>query len=138
MKEYQILIVEDVSMISDYMGLILSQHGYRISGVVVSGEEAVVAALRTRPDLVLMDIKIGGVVDGITAAAMIREKSDIPIIYVTAYTDQAVIDRAMSTKSSAYLRKPFKGNELVGMVRKTLERDTANKEKARTYLSAAM
>lgn len=138
MKEYQILIVEDVAMIADYMGLILSQHGYHISGVVDSGEEAVVAALSTPPDLVLMDIKIGGVIDGITAAAMIREKSDIPIIYVTAYTDQAVIDRAMSTTSAAYLRKPFKGNELVGMVRKTLERVTPNKDKARNYLPVVM
>lgn len=121
MKEYRILIVEDVGMIADFMGLILSHHGYRISGVVASGEEAVAAALRTCPDLVLMDIKIEGVMDGITAAELIREKCDVPIIYVTAYTEKAVIDRAMQTQPAACLCKPFRGNELLGAIRKTLE-----------------
>ncbi len=121
MKEPKILIVEDVRMIAEYMELILFHHGYRVSGVVASGEEAVVTALKTRPDLVLMDIKIDGVIDGITAAAMIRDQSDIPIIYVTAYTDRAVFERAMSTNPSAYLHKPFKGTELIDMIQRTLE-----------------
>ncbi|MCM2358991.1 MAG: response regulator [Geobacteraceae bacterium] len=121
MREYRILIVEDVGMIADFMGLILSHHGYRISGVVASGEEAVAAALRTCPDLVLMDIKIEGVMDGIAAAELIREQCDVPIIYVTAHTEKAVIDRAMLTEPAACLHKPFKGNELLGAIRKTLE-----------------
>src|SRR6266567_210609 len=121
MKEPKILIVEDVRMIADYMELILFHNGYRIAGVVASGEEAVVTALKTRPDLVLMDIKIDGVIDGITAAAMIRDQSDIPIIYVTAYTDKAVFERAMSTNPTAYLHKPFKGNELIDTIQIILD-----------------
>jgi CheY-like chemotaxis protein len=121
MKEPNILIVEDVRMIAEYMELILFHHGYRVSGVVVSGEEAVVTALKTRPDVVLMDIKLEGVIDGITAAAMIHDQSDIPIIYVTAYTDKAVFERAMSTNPSAYLHKPFKGNELIDTIQRILD-----------------
>lgn len=121
MKEPRILIVEDVRMIAEYMELILFHHGYRVSGVVSSGEEAVVTALKTSPDLVLMDIKIGGVIDGITAAAMIRDQSDIPIIYVSAYTDKAVFERAMSTNPAAYVQKPFKGNELIDTIQRTLD-----------------
>ena len=122
MREPNILIVEDVRMIAEYMELILFHHGYRVSGVVASGEEAVVTALKTRPDLVLMDIKIDCVIDGITAAAMIHDQSDIPIIYVTAYTDKAVFERAMSTNPSAYLHKPFKGNELINTIQRSLDR----------------
>jgi len=121
MKEPKILIVEDVRMIADYMELILFHNGYRIAGVVASGEEAVVTALKTRPDLVLMDIKLDGVIDGITAAAMIHDQSDIPIIYVTAYTDKAVFERAMSTNPSAYLHKPFRGNELIDTIQIILD-----------------
>lgn len=134
MREYRILIVEDVGMIADFMGLILSHHGYRISGVVASGEEAVAAALRTCPDLILMDIKIEGVMDGITAAELIRQKCNVPIIYVTAYSEKAVIDRAMRTQPAACLRKPFKGNELLGAIRKTLERAGGSKERAMNRL----
>ena len=121
MREPNILIVEDVRMIAEYMELILFHHGYRVSGVVVSGEEAVATALKTMPDVVLMDIKLDGVIDGITAAAMIHDQSDIPIIYVTAYTDKAVFERAMSTNPSAYLHKPFKGNELIDTIQRILD-----------------
>lgn len=122
MKKPGILIVEDVGMIADYMELILSRNGYRIAGVVSSGEEAVAAVHKAYPDLVLMDIKIHGEIDGISAAGMIRELSEVPIVYVSAYTDRSVIARAMATRPSAYLFKPFKSNELIGMVRKVLER----------------
>lgn len=121
MKKPKILIVEDVGMIADFMGLVLSRHGYHVSDVVASGEDAVDSALKTSPDLVLMDIKIDGVMDGITAAEMIRARSDIPIVYVTACTDNDVIARAMTTEPTAYLLKPFKSSDLICTIRKALE-----------------
>ncbi len=120
MEEPEILIVEDAGMIADYIKLILSRHGYRIAGVVTSGEEAVAATLRIHPDLVLMDIRINGAIDGIAAAEMIRARSDIPILYVTAYTDSEVVARAMRTGPSGYLSKPFKSTELLGTIRTVL------------------
>lgn len=120
MKKPKILIVEDVGMIANFMGLVLSRHGYHVSDVVASGEDAVDTALKTSPDLVLMDIKIDGMIDGITAAEMIRARSDIPIVYVTAFTDNDVIARAMTTEPAAYLFKPFKSNDLISTVRRAL------------------
>ena len=120
MRRYNILVVEDAGMIADYLGLLLIHNGFNISGIVASGEEAVATALKTKPDLVLMDIKIAGLIDGITAAAIIRRRSNVPIIYVTAYTDKKVMDRAMSIRPCAYVCKPFKGNELLETIRDSL------------------
>ena len=115
-----ILIVENERIIAEYMGVVLLRHGYSVSDVVTSGEEAIVAALRTNPDLVLMDIKLDGGMDGVVAAAMIQDHADIPIIYVTACTDMTVFERALVTNPSAYLHKPFKANELIGSIQRTL------------------
>ena len=116
MNKRQILIVEDVPMISDFMELILSRQGYRITATVVSGEEAVTAALTTSPDLVLMDIRLVGPVDGIEAAERIRRASDIPIVFVSAHTDLDVIQKAMATGASGYIIKPFTSKDLLSAV----------------------
>lgn len=113
MKMRQILIVEDVQMIADFMDLVLCRHGYQVSGVVASGEDAVSMALTTSPDLVLMDIRLEGFIDGIEAAEKIRQNSDIPVVFVSAYTDTATIHRAMATGAAGYVIKPFKGRDLL-------------------------
>ncbi len=130
MDEPKILIVEDVGMIADYMQLVLSRHGFLICGIIASGEKAVVAALQTRPDLVLMDIRIDGAIDGVTAAEMIRARSDIPIVYVTAFTDRDVVTRAMTTEPYGYLNKPFRSGELLGAVRAALDSRMMGKRSA--------
>src|SRR5512135_1728104 len=101
----QILIVEDVEMIADFMNLVLCRHGYQVSGVVASGEDAVSVALATAPDLVLMDIRLEGFIDGIEAAEKIRQKRDVPVVFVSAYTDTATIHRAMATGAAGYVIK---------------------------------
>jgi CheY-like chemotaxis protein len=113
MEMCQILIVEDVVMISDFMKLVLSRHGWQVSGVTASGEEAVATALATSPDLVIMDIRLYGFIDGIEAAERIRSHRNIPIVFVTAYTDIDIIQRAMATGASGYIIKPFKGKDLI-------------------------
>ena len=121
MKMRQILIVEDVEMIADFMNLVLSRHGYEVTGVIASGEDAVTAALTTAPDLVLMDIRLEGFIDGIEAAARIRKRSDTPIVFVSAHTDTGIIYKAMATGASGYLIKPFKGKDLLYAIERALK-----------------
>jgi CheY-like chemotaxis protein len=113
MKMRQILIVEDVVMIADFMKLVLSRHGWQVSGITASGEEAVASALTTSPDLVLMDIRLAGFIDGIEAAERIRSQRRIPIVFVSAYTDFDIIQKAMETGASGYIVKPFTGKDLI-------------------------
>ncbi len=120
MEEAQILIVENESIIAEFIGVVLTRHGYRIAGVVASAEEAVATTLRLRPDLMLMDIMINGPHDGIIAAERIMERTDIPIIYLTAYGSGAVRARAEETKASAYLVKPFKSTTLITAIETAL------------------
>ncbi len=120
METVKILIVEDESIIVEYIGIVLARHGYLVAGAVGSGEEAVAMALMLRPDLVLMDINIKGGFDGITAAARIKERADIPIVYLTAFGQQDVVARAAETKPSGYLVKPFKSANLIAAIRTAL------------------
>jgi len=118
MKNRQILIVDDMPMISDYMELILSHQGFQVTATVTSGEEAIIAALTTFPDLVLMDIRLAGLMDGIETADRIRRVSYVPIVFVSAYTELDVIQRAMATGASGYIIKPFKGKDLLFAVKR--------------------
>jgi CheY-like chemotaxis protein len=118
--EVQILIVEDDSIIAEYIAIVLTRQGYRVAGIVGTGEEAVAAVLRGQPDIILMDIRMDGDFDGITAASRIKERADIPIVYLTAYRNPAVMDRAAKTKPSGYLCKPFRSTSLIDVIETAL------------------
>jgi len=120
MQKGKILIVEDESTIAKCLTLILSRVGYCIVDVVASGEEAVDIALQTRPDLVLMDIKLRGEIDGITAFERIRKSTDIPVVFISAYADKVFVDRAKLLNPSGYVVKPFKGATLLQAVETAL------------------
>ena len=100
----------------------LEKKGYTVSRVVPSGEHAVDSLIKTKPDLIIMDIHLKSFIDGIDAAHRIRLVSDTPIIYVTAYPNTAIKDRAAKTAPVAYLLKPFKEKELYSSVEKALKR----------------
>jgi CheY-like chemotaxis protein len=121
MQKGKILIVEDESTIAKCLMLILSKVGYSILDIVSSGEEAVDIALQTRPDLVLMDIRLSGVIDGITAFEQIRKSTDIPVVFVSAYADKVFIDRTMLLKPNGYVVKPFKSATLLQAVETALD-----------------
>lgn len=106
----KILIVEDESIVALALQEMVEQLGYQVVGNVLTGEEAVTKAIDLKPDLILMDIRLKGMIDGIEAAQKIRSKTDIPIIYLTAYGDEETVHRAKKTEPSAYIIKPF--NEL--------------------------
>jgi CheY-like chemotaxis protein len=120
MSNRRILIVEDMSMIADFMALILNRHGYQVTGICATGEEAVKAACSLHPDLILMDIKLEGFVDGIEAADSIRRNHNIPVVFVSAHTEAAIISRAMATGANGYLIKPFKGKDLLSALERAL------------------
>src|SRR5580693_6352432 len=90
----RILIVEDERITAEDLEEVLKDLGYQVSAVVSSGEEAIREAERNRPDLVLMDIRIKGEMDGTEAARLLRERFDVPVVYLTAHADRDTLDRA--------------------------------------------
>jgi CheY-like chemotaxis protein len=134
MEKRQILIVEDVPMISDYMELVLSRQGYRVAAAVPSGEEALVAAQTAAPDLVLMDIRLAGSMDGIETAERIRQAHGIPIVFVSAYTELDVIQKAMATGASGFIIKPFKVKDLLFAVKRALGMQSSEELTGETFM----
>jgi CheY-like chemotaxis protein len=111
-KTTRILIVEDDGIIATEMRQMLLSSGYEVTSVVASGKCAVKAAEKDPPDIVLMDIKLPGALDGIEVAKQIRASHDIPVIYLSAHSDKDLINRAKITEPQGYLLKPVQGNEL--------------------------
>ena len=112
MKKQGILIVEDENIVALDMRMRLESMGYRILDVVDSGELASERAHSLKPDLVLMDIKLKGEQDGIDVAGQLRETSEVPVIFVTAFTDEKTLDRAKRASPYGYIVKPFHEREL--------------------------
>jgi CheY-like chemotaxis protein/DNA-binding PadR family transcriptional regulator len=113
----KILVVEDEAIILLQLEEILHTIGYVVAGLAASGEDAIEKARRLKPDLVLMDIVMPGKINGIEAAKIINEELDIPVVFVTSYADDTIIEKAKSVKPYGYIVKPF--NELV--IKATIE-----------------
>ena len=111
-RNTRIMIVEDDADITKYLARYLVNLGYDVTATVDNGAEAVEKATALEPDLILMDITLNGRIDGITAASQIQSHLDVPIIYLTAHTDDATFCRATATNSFAYLEKPIKLSHL--------------------------
>jgi PAS domain S-box-containing protein len=112
MTATRVLVVDDEIIIAREVETRLMNLGYEVVEIASSGQEAVDLAERTRPDLVLMDIVLKGDTDGIEAAAEIRKRWGIPIIYLTAYADEVTLRRAQVTEPFGYIVKPFTEREL--------------------------
>lgn len=129
---HKILIIEDEMVISMELTATLKRLGYEISGQAISGEEAVIKAGDLRPDLILMDIRLQGDMDGIEAAEIIRSRYDIPVVFLTAHSDEATLKRAIEIQPSGYLIKPFRDRELYSTIELGLhKRDIRRRIKAR-------
>lgn len=103
----KIMIVEDDKIISMELRQRLKNMGYDVVAVVTSGVEAIQAATEKTPDVVIMDIKLEGYMDGIQAADRIHYLLDIPVVYLTAYTDDVTYKRAKETEPYGFIAKPF-------------------------------
>ena len=112
MPNHRIMIVEDEALVALNLQKILESLGYEVPTVVYSGEEALEQVADISPDLVLMDIQLAGAIDGIEAATQIRDRFDIPLIYVTANSDEATFQHAKIATPSGYILKPIRKNEL--------------------------
>jgi PAS domain S-box-containing protein len=108
----RIVLVEDENIVAMEIKDLLQGLGYVVCAEASSGEEAIRKAAETNPDLVLMDIRLKGNVDGIEAAQRIRTRFEIPVVYLTAYTDEVTLQRAKLTEPFGYLVKPFEEREL--------------------------
>lgn len=103
----KILLAEDDDVGARHLKQSLVRMGYQVTGMVRTGEEAVESIAENRPDIILMDITLGGKIDGISAVQAIHAQEDIPIIYLTANSDSEVFERAKQTEPYAYLIKPY-------------------------------
>ncbi|MCX9085108.1 MAG: response regulator [Candidatus Methanoperedens sp.] len=112
MTKIQILVVEDEAIVAEAIRRKLLKMGYDAPSTASSGEEAIKRVKENKPDLVLMDIVIQGKMDGIETAEHIRTRFNIPVVYLTAYSDEKTLLRAKITKPSGYIIKPFKEREL--------------------------
>ena len=108
----RILIVEDELIIAEDMSNMLSNMGYRITGIAMDFEEALQLIDEQRPDLILLDVNLGGKKDGIHLAEVINDTYHIPFIFTTSYSDTATLERAKKTNPVNYLVKPFKHEQL--------------------------
>ena len=112
MNKPRILIVEDEEIVAADISEYLQQMGYLAVGQAASGEQAIGLAGELRPDLVLMDIRLEGKMDGVVAAKEIRQRFHIPSVFLSAYSEEATIQRAKLAEPFGYILKPFEGREL--------------------------
>jgi len=112
MPKEKILIVEDERVVARDIQNRLKNLGYSVCGSASSGEDAVKKTSELQPDLVLMDIVLKGEMDGIDAAGQIRERFNIPVVYLTAFSDEKTLQRARLTGPYGYILKPFEDSEL--------------------------
>ncbi|MCC5647161.1 response regulator [Nostoc sp. CHAB 5824] len=128
MTKAKILVVEDEAIVAKDLQYRLIKFGYTVPTIASSGEEAIKKAVEISPDLVLMDIKLKGSIDGIEAAQEIYKRLDIPVIYLTAYADDNTLERAKITEPFAYLIKPFKERELQTNIEITLTKHSLERQ----------
>lgn len=120
MKKKQILIVEDERIVAEGIKMSLQELGYCVSGVVSSGEEAIIEVKENNVDLVLMDITLRGEMNGIEAATRIHARFDIPFVYLTAHADDKTMERAKITEPFGYIFKPYENRDLHSTIMKAL------------------
>jgi signal transduction histidine kinase len=112
MTKTKVLVVEDEAIVAADLANKLEQMGYRVIGSAASGEQAIAMAAEQRPDMVLMDIRLSGALDGIDTAERIRRDHAIPVVYLTAHSDADTLARALGTDPFGYILKPFVDREL--------------------------
>lgn len=122
MVDARILIVEDESIVAADIARRLERLGYEVPAVVHTGEQAIEVASRSHPDLVLMDVSLGGAMDGIETAQELAARFGIPVTFLTGLSDQATLERARQSSPYGYLVKPFDERELHATIQVALQR----------------
>ncbi|MGR3304154.1 MAG: response regulator [Candidatus Scalindua sp.] len=131
MAKARIMIVEDEWTVAEEIKMVLQSFEYTVTSMSSSGEEAIQNAEKDKPDLVLMDIVLEGEMDGIEAANEIRSCFNIPVIFLTAYTDEKILERASITVPFGYIVKPFVNEDLKISIEIALYKYRIEKERKR-------
>lgn len=126
-EKTKLLIVEDDMIIAADISMQLTKLSYDIVGVNTRAEDALSFLEKNRPDLILMDVILGGEMNGITAAKIIKNEYNIPLIFLTSNTDDATFQNALTAKPFAFIPKPFRKSELERTLRLTMQRIEAEK-----------
>ncbi|MGQ9688780.1 MAG: PAS domain S-box protein [Desulfobaccales bacterium] len=122
MNDNRIFIVEDEAIVAEDLTTMLTRLGYKVAGVALSGKEALRQVPLAKPDLVLMDIQLGGDLDGIDTAVFLRQRHGLPTIFLTAYGDDHTLGRAKAAEPFGYITKPFDETRLRPVLAMALER----------------
>lgn len=125
----KILVVEDEIIIAAKISMHLTKLGYEVTGILPRGEEALVSVEENRPDIVIMDIRLKGGMNGIDTAIRMQKIADIPVIFLTANADEATFNKAKAAKPYAFLSKPYKQTDLQRAIELTISRLVADENK---------
>jgi PAS domain S-box-containing protein len=128
MNNSRILVVEDEAIVAMDLEVRLADMGYILAGRAASGEKSIKLAQEQRPDLVLMDIRLKGDMDGIAAAAVIRRRFHVPVIFLTAYAEDETLERAKLAEPFGYLLKPCDDRELKSAIEIALYKHGSEEE----------
>lgn len=131
MPKAKILVVEDEKIVALDINNTLNKLGYDVPALVASGDEAIQAVKRTKPDLVLMDIVLKGDIDGIEAAEVIRHRYGTPLVFLTAYADEEILRRVKHIEPFGYILKPFQEKELYSTIEIALFKHGIEKKRRR-------
>jgi DNA-binding LytR/AlgR family response regulator len=122
----KILVVEDEMVVGAKIAMQLEEMGYAVAGILPRGEEALIHIEENKPDIILLDIQLKGNLDGIETALQIHSQADIPIIFLTANSDEASFTRAKAAKPFAFIAKPYKQMDLRRAIELTISRMAEN------------
>ena len=127
-REYKILIVEDEAVIALNLQQTLKKMGYNVTGISYSGKDAVDKARKLVPDLILMDIRLPGEMDGIEVAEIVKSELDIPVIFITAFSEDKIIERAKKAEPYGYVLKPIQERKIKAVVEVALYKKEMEKK----------
>lgn len=127
----RVVIVEDEELVAQDIKAILEDYGYEVPAIFHSAEDLIDNLERIKPDSVIMDIMLEGSMDGIEAAGIIRKKHDVPVIYLTAYSGDEIVKRAMETEPYSYILKPFHERDIRVNLEMALYKHEAKKNRVR-------
>ena len=133
-----ILIIEDEKIIAEDIKWTLVNFGYDVIGTVSEGKKIVPTVKKLKPDLVLMDIKLGNRFEGIDAAKDVKDETGLPVVFLTAYSDNDTINKVLDSAAYGYLLKPYNDKELKAVIEMALYRhkmETAIKGSEKKYRS---
>jgi signal transduction histidine kinase len=137
MVNSRILIVEDERLTSDHLRRLLKRGGYEIAGIASNANEAIERMEQDRPDLMLVDIGLPGMYDGVHVAQRAREDYEIPVVFLTAFSDPDTIRRARASEPYGFIVKPFVEEELQATIEIALQQHAERKRREEETLATS-